>query len=427
MVQSVREEVRTTDAAPGRLLPLAALEGRLVSHDSHVVQFGVLPAQESEALIQLVEASGLTGRGGAGFPTARKLRATAGKRPVVVGNGSEGEPASSKDRALLALVPHLVLDGLNLAARAVGARESILTVADPKSVEGLALTAAARHRAGVDPLPVTVVKSAGHFLDGEESALSARLSGKAALPRTRPPAVYEKGVSGRPTLVQNVETLAHLALIARYGAAWFRGIGTDAEPGSMLASLSGAVRSPGVVEVGLGTPLSEVIARAGGATSPIGAVLVGGFHGAWVAGSDVDRIPLSRSGLQPFLAQPGAGVISVLPATACGVIESAAILRYLADQSAGQCGPCLNGLPAIAAVMDRVAGGAQDRSLPTRLLELASLVERRGACHHPDGTARFLRSTLATFGPEIELHLAGRCSTPSREPVLPVPARTSRG
>jgi NADH:ubiquinone oxidoreductase subunit F (NADH-binding) len=408
------------------VLPAAALTGALTVHDAHLRHFGPMPAARPEELIAAVQGSGLTGRGGAGFPTYRKLIATAGRGAVVVGNGAEGEPLSGKDRALLSLLPHLVLDGLGAAARATGAREALLYVADAGLVDGLARTAADRHRRGIDELPVTVVRAAARFIDGEESAVAARLSGRPALPRSRPPAVYDKGVSGRPTLVQNVETLAHLALVARYGAAWFRTAGTPEDPGSRLVTIGGAVPAPGVVEVPSGALLSDVVARAG-ATAPMRALLVGGFHGAWVPGHVLSRVTLSRSSLAPYGAQPGAGVLGVLPAGGCGIVEAAAVLRYLAEQSAGQCGPCLNGLPAIATVMQRLAAVEQDAALPGRALELAGLVERRGACHHPDGTARFLRSTLGVFSDEVRIHLDGHCSATDRRPVLPVPGRGVRG
>lgn len=360
--------------------------------------YGPLP--DVRDLVEQVEAAGLTGRGGAGFPVARKLRAVRdGGRGVVVGNGAEGEPASGKDRALLAHAPHLVLDGLRLAAAAVGARRSVLYVS--------AATPALRTAAAERGVEVAIAPAA--FLSGEESAVVSRLNGGRALPRSRPPAVYVKGVDGRPTLVQNVETLAHLALIARYGAGWFRERGTAAEPGTMLCTVSGAVRVPGVLEAPLGTPLRDVLEAAGGPAGPLRAVLVGGYHGVWVTAREAEQLTLSAADLGRVGGSPGAGVVIALGAEACPLEVSAGIVAHLARQSARQCGPCLSGLPALAEVLAVAAGRRWDPSVPARIEQLAALVAGRGACHHPDGTARLVRSVLATFPDELEAHAAGRC------------------
>lgn len=353
-------------------------------------------------LIELLARAGLTGRGGAGFPTWRKLAAVAtGDRPVVIGNGAEGEPASGKDALLLTRSPHLVLEGLRLVAEAVGARERYLYV-KPGLVAHVRDVVAARRD------PVRVVAAADTFVAGEETAVIAALSGRAALPRDKVTHVTESGLRGAPTLVQNVETLAHIATIASNGPEWFRRNGTPDEPGTFLATVSGAVTRPGVYETSYGTPLSDVLGLAGGPAVPLGAVLVGGYHGTWLPMARAWRVPLSRAGLAPSHGSPGAGVVYALPTTRCGLVETARITGYLADQSARQCGPCLNGLPTMAATLHQLASGADPR-LPARLERLTRLVTGRGACHHPDGTARLVRSALDTFAGEIGLHLAGRC------------------
>ena len=211
--------------------------------------------------------------------------------------------------------------------------------------------------------------------------------------------------------MQNVETLAHLALVARHGAAWFRALGTPDEPGTFLATVTGAVGAPGVVEVPYGVPLGTLLALAGGPRGPIGAVLVGGYHGAWLPGAP-DDLPLSRTALGVYGASPGAGVVVALPAWHCGLAETARIARYLAGQSAGQCGPCVYGLPRLARALDRVAAGGPgaDRGASDEAERLAALAAGRGACQHPDGTARFVRSALRVFADEVRLHGAGRCS-----------------
>jgi NADH:ubiquinone oxidoreductase subunit F (NADH-binding) len=376
------------------------------------------------ALIGEVRAAGLTGRGGAAFPVHRKLEAVAAARPgraIVVGNAAEGEPASHKDEALLFLAPHLILDGLQLAAEAVSAGRAVLYVrGDLRARTRLDDYLPERDAYGLDRLPVEIVWSPHRFLAGEESALASRVSGGPAVPQFTPPRVFERGVDGRPTLVQNVETLAHLALIARYGPGWFRALGTPDEPGSMLCTLRQASGSVDVAEAAIGTPLATLLDL-----SAAGAVLVGGYHGAWLPAAQAAGLTLSNAQLRPVGAFTGAGVLAALPNDRCGLIESARVARYLALESAGQCGPCLNGLPSIAAAMAELADARPHPRVLDDLGRWAGLVEGRGACHHPDGTVRFLRSALRVFGPEIRLHQQGRCSAATGRPFLPVPAGPS--
>ena len=392
---------------------------------AHLGLHGPVPYRDSAgALIGEVRAAGLTGRGGAAFPVHRKLEAVAAARPgraIVVGNAAEGEPASHKDEALLFLAPHLILDGLQLAAEAVGAGRAVLYVrGDLRARTRLDDYLPERDAYGLDRLPVEIVWSPHRFLAGEESALASRVSGGPAVPQFTPPRVFERGVDGRPTLVQNVETLAHLALIARYGPGWFRALGTPDEPGSMLCTLRQASGSVDVAEAAIGTPLATLLDL-----SAAGAVLVGGYHGAWLPAAQAAGLTLSNAQLRPVGAFTGAGVLAALPADRCGLLESARVARYLALESAGQCGPCLNGLPSIAAAMAELADARPHPRVLDDLGRWAGLVEGRGACHHPDGTVRFLRSALRVFGPEIRLHQQGRCSAATARPFLPVPAGPS--
>ncbi|HEX5404116.1 MAG TPA: NADH-ubiquinone oxidoreductase-F iron-sulfur binding region domain-containing protein [Pseudonocardiaceae bacterium] len=375
----------------------------------HVRRTGGLPWQgPGGRLIGLLEQAGLTGRGGAGFPTWRKLAAVAvGARPVVIGNGAEGEPASAKDGTLLTRSPHLVLDGLQLAAEAVGAADCYLYVSG-RVVEHVRHAAA--ERAGRDRFAVTVVVAPDRFVAGEESAAIAAIAGRKALPTDKAQLVVQSGLRGRPTLVQNVETLAHIAVIAQCGAAAFRRSGTGAEPGSFLATLGGAVPAPGVYEAPYGIRIGKLLALAGGPAVPLSAVLVGGYHGAWLPIADALAAPMSRAGLAPFGATPGAGIVRALPVSHCGLAETARITDYLAAQSAKQCGPCRNGLPLMAQTLHRLAVGDRDRGLPEHVARLSALVVNRGACHHPDGTVRLVSSAMRVFAVEVDLHLAGRCS-----------------
>ena len=257
---------------------------------------------------------------------------------------------------------------------------------------------------------MTVVEAPDRFVAGEESAAIRRIEGGPALPRDRTVLATTSGVRGRPTLVNNVETLAHMALIARFGSEWFRGVGDESDPGTMLVTHSGALRKHGVVEVPTGTALTDLIEHAGG-TDPgtVSAVLIGGYHGSWLPASTFAGIRLSRSGLKSVGATPGAGIVHALGLSECGLAHTAEIAGYLAEQSARQCGPCLNGLPRIAELLRDLAHGRATDSLVKEIRRVTTMVDGRGSCRHPDGTARMIRSALHTFAAEIELHQRRRC------------------
>jgi NADH:ubiquinone oxidoreductase subunit F (NADH-binding) len=313
----------------------------------------------------------------------------------------EGEPLSHKDAVLLSRNPHLVLDGLEILGRAMHAKRLVL--ATGPEVDHRPAAAAARHRR------IEVVPLEGGFVAGQETALVGRLDGRPAVPRDPFTRVTESGVGGRPTLVLNAETLAQLALVVRRGADWFRTAGVEGDPGTSLFTVSGAVSHPGVVEAERGSRLSDVIAAA--RPDAPAAVLVGGYHGAWVPASDLD-VPLSRAALAPYRAAVGAGVLHVLGEGTCPLAVAAQVVDYLAGESIRQCGPCLNGLPHMADHLNRLASGVRDPRLPDQIARMGALVNGRGACAHPDGTARFVASTLDVFRDHVAAHLAGWC--PSR-------------
>ena len=407
----------TVAAMPDQIADVVAPAGRLLASPTtdlarHERLHGPLPVTgHPGALLPRVEAAGLTGRGGAGFTSWRKLAAVAsGPRPVVIANGAEGEPASSKDRTLLLNAPHLVLDGLQVAADIVGATNAYVYVTPGPALQAVQSALAERRKARRDPVKVELVEAPDTFLSGQETAAVAAIEGRPAVPKDMTRRIVESGLRGRPTLVNNVETLAHLAQIAKHGATWFRRYGTPDEPGTFLTSISGPVVRPGVYEVAHGTSLNDVLARAGGPTTPLQAVLVGGYHGSWIPTETGWQAPMSRAGLAPFGASVGAGVVIPLAADACGLVESAKVVAYLADQSAQQCGPCLNGLPRISDVITELARGTGSQALVAEVERVARLVENRGSCRHPDGTVRFVRSTLSVFASEVNLHLNGYCT-----------------
>jgi NADH:ubiquinone oxidoreductase subunit F (NADH-binding) len=405
-----------------RLLP-TRWAGGPVSLAEHLASRGPAARTDRSRLdvIDEVAAAGLTGRGGASFPTARKLAAVAAGRgePLVIANGTEGEPASAKDKVLLALQPHLVLDGAALAASIVGASEAVI-VAHRAVSEIVAAAVEERRAAWQDRVRLKVAIAAGTFVGGEASAVGNWLQHGVAKPTVTPPRLAERGVRGAPTLVQNVETLAHLALIGRHGASWFRALGTPAEPGSMLVTVIGAVRRPGVYEIAIGTLGSEILDLAGGPEEPLRALLLGGYFGSWVAAQAAAEAPFSAAGLADLAASPGAGLVAALPVGVCGLAETARVARYLAAESAGQCGPCVFGLGSIAAELSNLASG---RPADVRLLRRwLGQVDGRGGCGHPSGGVRLIRSALAVFSDEVAQHADGWCCGTSGRTVLPVPA-----
>jgi NADH:ubiquinone oxidoreductase subunit F (NADH-binding) len=398
----------------------------------HVAVHGPIPrfhrrGRDVPRLIGRVERAGLRGRGGGGFATAAKLRAVAQARgrAVVVVNIAEGEPASMKDRALAEKLPHLVLDGGELAAEAVGARELIVSVCESAqaSIEGVA--AALAERAGRSEVRARLVTVPATYVAGQESALVNFLGGGPALPTFAPPRPFEAGIGERPTLVSNAETLAHLALIARHGSAWFRELGTPHDPGSTLVTLSGPVTYPGVYEIECGASLRSLIDTAGGTTTDVRGVLLGGYAGAWIGGELVGGISLSRGHVAQDGAALGAGVVLLLSQDACPVAETARVARWLACASSRQCGPCVHGLDALARTIEEVALGQSRGATGQHLTRLASLVSGRGACAHPDGAAGFVLSALQAFAADFADHARqGPCDACASAPELPLPART---
>jgi NADH:ubiquinone oxidoreductase subunit F (NADH-binding) len=260
------------------------------------------------------------------------------------------------------------------------------------------------------------------YVAGEERALVNLANGGGAIPPSGTSRPFERGVGNRPTLVQNVETLAHLAMIRAMGSGWFRALGHPDAPGTMLVSLSGPVADPGVFEVPTGERLVEVIRGAGGATEQIGSVLVGGYAGTWLREDAIERATLDRAGMAAVGGIVGCGAIVALPASACGIRATAEIMRWLAANTAGQCGPCVSGLSAIATTMlDLWRGTARSDSLD-RLVRWSHDVDGRGACRYPDGAVRFLRSALMTFQEDARIHARGRpCSGADRPTLMPVP------
>lgn len=370
-------------------------------------------------VMQELENSGLTGRGGAAFPTFRKvdlLRLQRGNNKSVVVNLMEGEPAAHKEFTLAGANPHLILEGAQVLAGLIGARRIFVCVArdNPTVVNHLNRAIHELERRSLRGATIELHTPPWRYVAGEESALVHWLNNNESLPQYRPerPSILRVGRS--PALVDNAETCANVALIARFGAEWFRKLGTEKSPGSTLVSLSGAVDKSTVLEVSLGTPIRDILS-AGRADMAPQALLLGGFGGTWLHGKHIDT-PYANEYLSAHGAGVGAGVMAVLPREACGVYETLRIVRWMANESARQCGPCAFGLPALAEDLTSITYSSKDpKAAYAQLLSRCDSIAGRGACRHPDGVIRLVRSALTVFADDIAEHIVARpCSGTQR-------------
>ena len=380
-----------------RLLSGRDLTAGAEGYEEHTRRLGPLPHGGHE-LVEALTRTGLTGRGGASFPAGLKWKSAAAKShgaAVVVANGAEGEPQSRKDRLLMTTRPHLVLDGAFLAARSVRANQVVVLVGEAHEAAAGCMARALTERPDAERRFTRIVHAPHGYVAGESSAVVHLIDGGIATPTTTPPQPHERGVGGAPTLVQNVETLAHAALVARGGDA-----------GSVLVTIAGGVKAPRVLEVEVGTTIAQAVEMAGGITEPAEAVLLGGYFGAWVQAVNAWSLPIDPAALRERGLSLGCGVIGVLTQSRCGVCDTARIMRYLAAESSAQCGPCFFGLRALADACSRLAERGTNPDDLARLKRWAIEVYGRGACRHPDGAVIFLRSALTTFAQAFAAHPA---------------------
>ncbi len=412
---------------------LLGVGAETMTYEHHVATHGQRPSGAGRSAAGLppvfvaeLTRSGLRGRGGAAFPLATKLDAVTRAKgtPLVVVNGTEGEPMSVKDRMLLESLPHLVLDGAFCLAETLNTRDVIIAIDEGfgDAVESMRVALGERPDVGSRRIEPQIVTIPSGYVTGQESAIVNFLNRGIPRPVMQPPRISERGVGRRPTLMSNAETLAHVALIARHGADWYREIGPEDEPGSLLVTLSGGVRAPGVYEIEYGSHLTGLIDAADGLTEPVRAFLFGGYAGTWVDGAAATTLRLSRGSLRPLRASLGSGIVVALPESACPVAEVTRVAGFMSDQSAAQCGPCVNGLASIADTLVDLCEGRAGRDAFGDLRRWSELVIGRGACGHPDGAARFVTSALSVFANEFQDHARhGLCDACQRRPVLVTP------
>lgn len=379
------------DIRPGLAL-LAGLETG-PSLAAHRERHGDLPRVSLADLIESAERLRVRGRGGAAFPFAVKLRAAAqGRGASVVVNLSEGEPASSKDSALARARPHLMLDGAVVTARALKARElHVILPERPAAASSMQAAVAERH----DRIKIVLHQADARFVAGQARAVLELMAGRRNLPVTAVVPVAVSGHRGRPTLLSNAETWAQVGQLVLAGERAYAAYGTADEPGTTLLTLSGPV--PEVLEVPFGTRLEDVVPKSWHGRP----VLLGGFHGTWLTEDAVRDSVVSVDALKEAGTPLGAGTL-ICP-DEDPLQFTSRVVDYLAAQSAGRCGPCRNGLPALSGAVQVLAAHGDNQA---RVLELSELVTRRGACAHPDGTARLVLSALAAFAVRSE-HGAG--------------------
>lgn len=352
------------------------------------------------SLVEDLRRAGLTGRGGSAFPTAVKLAAAQRVGAELIINACDGEIGAAKDHYVL----QRYMAGVEHGARLTQLNRVVYAVHAGTDAEKLLLAQ------GKTILPVP-----RRYVSSEASALVALQHGRQARPMTKRARLVEGGRTPdgrktRPSLVLNAETVLRIAQIEQHGVAWFRSFGTPQEPGPRLVTITGAVHAPGVYETQAGPPLSDLLAHAGNTHPGSPALNIGGLGGTFVPMDDVPALAYSDESLADAGARVGPGVISVLAPGSCPVDTVDGMLAWAAGESAGQCGPCMFGVPAVAQSFHRLVSETGGARVLHDLKQRIGLLPGRGACHFPDGIAAFTASALTVFAPHLEEHRAGSCA-----------------
>jgi NADH-quinone oxidoreductase subunit F len=368
-----------------------------------------------EAVVDAVTRAGLRGRGGAGFPTGRKwalVRAAAGEEKFVICNGDEGDPGAFMDRMLLESYPYRVIEGLLIAAHAVGAREGIFYI---RAEYPLAVTrireAIARCTDYLGGVALRVQEGAGAFVCGEETALIASLEGQRGMPRLRPPYPAEAGLHGKPTLVNNVETFATLPWLLRHGPEVYATLGTAASKGTKVFALTGKVARGGLIEVPMGITLRQIVEEVGGGIADgraFKAVQIGGPSGGCVPAALADT-PVDYESLTAAGAIMGSGGLVVIDDSDCMVDLARYFLEFTQNQSCGKCTFCRVGTRRMLDILDRLCTGHGKHGDLERLELLSQQVKAGSLCGLGQTAPNPVLSTLRYFHDEYLAHLEGRC------------------
>jgi NADH-quinone oxidoreductase subunit F len=392
-----------------------------------------IPAMAPSQITRLIADAGLRGRGGAGFPTANKWRAAAAIDAdvrYVIANGFEADPGAQVDRLLMERDPHAILEGVAFAAYAIGASRAYIAIRSNlgearrqlenavRAAEEAGYIGANALGSGFD-LHVEVVGLPGGMVVGEETTLMRAIENKRAQPEQRPPYPSRKGLFGRPTVVNNVETLALVPWIVTNGSAAFAGIGDETNPGTTLIQITGAVSKPGIVEVPLGMSLRKVLDVAGGARSAgtPKAVLVGGPAGGFLPIAELDTL-YTPEALSAAGAIIGSGSIVVVDESTCLVDMATLLLRYLSDESCGKTIPCRIGVRRLYELGLRATNGLSKPTDPQVAQALAADVRDGALCGLERLAANPFMTGMRYFGPEFDQHFTrGECPAGVCNPV----------
>jgi NADH-quinone oxidoreductase subunit F len=379
-----------------------------------------------DAVIDVVSAAGLRGRGGAGFPTGKKwqlTRESPGETRYLVLNGGEDEPGSKKDRVLLEHVPHLVLEGVILGAYAIGAGKAYLYIntrydtASARISQALAEAKASGYWGinvlGSDySLELELITAPHNYVAGEDTAVLEVIEGKKPLPRQKPPFPVTVGLFGKPTAVNNVETLANIAPIVRHGAAWYRGFGTAESPGTMIFSLGDDVNRPGVYELPFGTPLRFLIEECGGGIKggdKIKAIMPAAPSSAFLPPDKIDTL-LDHNSMRDAGSALGCGVVKLIPEGSCIVEELLKIADFFAAESCGQCPACRMETSTLAMLMKKVQAGQGGQSILEQFGKILAFNKGKGFCNLIAMPGPPIESAIALFPHDFEAHLTtGKC------------------
>ena len=371
-----------------------------------------------------VSASGLRGRGGAGYPTGVKwelVRDAGGKRKFVVANGDEGDPGAFMDRTLMESDPHRLLEGMAIAAYAVGAEVGFVYVRGeyPLAAARLRRAIAEAEQAGLlgrrilgrgFSFTIRVRVGAGAFVCGEETALMASIMGRRGQPVIRPPYPAQHGLWGRSTLINNVETYGCIAPLIRNGSAWFKAIGSPGNSGTKVFSISGDVDTVGVLEVALGIPLRHLVEMAGGVTGgTFKAAQTGGASGGCIPEGHLDT-PVDYESLTALGSIMGSGGMIVMNDQRCMPDVARFFMNFCQDESCGKCAPCRAGTQQVSRLLERICGGDADLADLDRLEELCLLMRDASLCGLGMAAPNPVLGTLRWFREEYEAHIrGGRC------------------
>lgn len=381
-----------------------------------------------EDVLHEVELSSLRGRGGGGFPAARKwsqVRRQDSEKKYVVCNGDEGDPGAFMDRSVMESDPHRMLEGMMIAAYACGADEGYIYVRAeyPLAVQRLGtaieqdreLGLLGKNILGTDfSFDIRICRGAGAFVCGEGSALTASIEGKRGMPRVKPPRTVEQGLFGKPTVLNNVETFANVPNILLKGGQWFRSIGPENSPGTKVFALTGNIVNTGLIEVPMGTTLREIIYDIGGGMrggAGFKAVQIGGPSGGCLTKEHLD-LPLDFDSLKKVGAMVGSGGLVVMDENTCMVEVARFFMSFTQNESCGKCVPCREGTKRMLEILERIVAGSGEPGDVELLGELSETVSATALCGLGKSAASPVVSTLKYFRDEFEEHInEKRCAT----------------